>query len=495
MKKICLATVLILGLLLAPAVALAAGATAQTTPTPTPTPTSTVTPTPTPTPIASQAPQETPEPADVGFTVDNQNVYEGMDKAYQQGYTPTVRNGKAVVILPLIASGEMRGNSLTAVPNLGATGGSPFAFRNIQATVKKKDCAVNDAKKVVSAYLIRFDLPLVSGRVNGVYPVQIDVQAKSAGGTAIQQSFTTYVTIRDGKDPNKVEAPPSTPKPDSQPKVLVESYKVQPTPIEAGAEFTATVTLRNTNEKRAVQNMTVMVSADSPNLTLLNESSSFFIQKLGKSETVDLELKFRSDLNTPPQRYTVTLSMDYDNDEAVALASAGAFPVEIGQPLRVEMAAPELVSTVNAGDTFAMALQVMNLGRGAVYNVRCELNVPGLVPSGAAFIGNMEAGSAASQKIDVFVGTRDMGPDKNVGKYGLTQGVVKLLYEDGDGKEYAQEFPVSTTIQELVITKTEEPEEEKPKLTGQWWISALIAAGVVAALVIALLARRRRSAA
>lgn len=480
MKKISLLILLILALCLMPAVALAEGdATPIPAATPTPTPTATV---------ATGA----------EFVLDNQNVYDGMDKSYQQGYTPTVKNGKATVILPLLATGTIQGNALLASPNLGDTTTSPFAFQNIQMTVAKADCAVNGGPAVVSAYLIHFDLPLAAGRINGVYPVGIDVQAKAPDGTVIQQSFTAYVTITDGKDPNAeptpMATPKPTPKPTPQPKVLLSGYQVQPAAVQAGQEFTATVTLKNTHEKQPVQNMTVTVSTDSPNLTLLNESNSFFIKKLEKDATVDLVLKFRSDLNTPPQRYTVTLTMDYDNNEATTLSGAGSFAVQIDQPLRVDMDPPELAATVNAGDTFPLNLQVMNLGRGAVYNVRCQVNVPGLVPSGAAFIGNMQAGTATAQKVDIFVGTRDMGADKSAGKYGLTQGVVKLIYEDSAGKEYTKDFPVSTTIQEAAIVQTEQPKEEKPQLTGQWWVSAAIGGGVIVVLVILLLARRRRSA-
>ena len=33
--------------------------------------------------------------------IDNQNIYEGMEKAYQDGYEPKIQEDKASVILPL----------------------------------------------------------------------------------------------------------------------------------------------------------------------------------------------------------------------------------------------------------------------------------------------------------------------------------------------------------------------------------------------------------
>ncbi|NLB40946.1 MAG: hypothetical protein GX815_01545 [Clostridiales bacterium] len=54
---------------------------------------------------------ETPPPQNeesgipVNLSIDNANVYEGMDRAYKDGYTPTVKNGKAIVVVPLLLEG------------------------------------------------------------------------------------------------------------------------------------------------------------------------------------------------------------------------------------------------------------------------------------------------------------------------------------------------------------------------------------------------------
>ena len=80
----------------------------------------------------------------------------------------------------------------------------------------------------VSSFLVRFDFSLVSERFNGVYPVSIDVQAQATDGSLIQQTFTTYITITDGKDPNASEPIPKPEKPTSQPKVIVSGYSIKP---------------------------------------------------------------------------------------------------------------------------------------------------------------------------------------------------------------------------------------------------------------------------
>jgi hypothetical protein len=451
-------------------------------------------PSPSATPQESQeadTPEESVAPA-VSLSIDNSNVYDGMDRAYKDGYTPAVKDGVATVILPLISSGEIKDHTIIATPGLGDATTAPFVYKNYQKTVSLQDNPITGGR-TVSSYLVRFDLPLASGRYNGIYPVTIDVQAQAADDSPIQQSFTTYVTITDGKDPNAAQPTPEPETPKSQPKVIVSSYSINPSPAMAGEEFAASVTLKNTSEKQSVQNMTVTVSCDCPNLTLQNDTSTIYIGKLSKGKTTDIELSYKADLATPAGQYNITLAIDYENSDAAALSSAGTVPITIDQPLRVEMETPQIPTEVNAGDTMPLSFQVMNMGRSAVYNVRIELSAPGLIPTGTAFIGNMEAGTAMPGEMDVFIGTKNMSEGyEGDDKYGNTNGTITLIYEDADGQEYTNETEFSTTINEPVITASNNEVEEEPEKASQWWISIVIGIVVIAGLAAYVVIWKRR---
>lgn len=419
----------------------------------------------------------------VTLSIDSANVYAGMDKAYKDGYTPVVANGTVTIVLPLVASGSLAGNVITATPNLGDTMSSPFVFANYQKTVTLEG----------NAYLVRFDLPLASGRTNGAYPVSIDVQATAADGSPVMQTFTVHVTITDGK-PAPTQPRPEKQKP--QPKIIVSGYQINPSSVTAGEEFTATITLLNTSEKQGVQNMAVTVSCDSPSLALQNESSTFYLGKLAKGKTVDIELKYKTDLETLPARYNIMLAMDYDNSEAMTLSSSGTVPVAITQPVRMQIELPKIPTDVNAGDTLPLSFQVMNLSRSAVYNVRVTLDAAGLIPSGTAFIGNMEAGSAMTADMDVFIGTKNMSEGyESDDKYGYTSGIVTLTYEDENGQEYTEESEIYTSINPPVISAASTEPVEEPKTAGQWWISIVIGVIVIGALAGLLIARKKKRSA
>jgi hypothetical protein len=320
----------------------------------------------------------------------------------------------------------------------------------------------------------------------------IDVQAQASDGSPVQQTFTAYITVTDGKDPNAVEPTPEPEKPTSEPKVIVSGYSISPETVMAGEEFIATVKLKNTSSTKSVQNMTVTVSCDSPGLLLENESDTVYISKLGKGVETSIDLKYKADLEIVPQLYIITLTMQYDNSDATVLSSLGTVLVIVGQPLKVQMDTPQMPQSVNAGDTLPLSIQVMNMGRGKVYNVRCELSVPGLMPSSSAFIGNMEAGTAMTGEMSVFVGTKDMSEGfEGSDKYGKTNGKITLIYEDESGQQYMQETEITTTINEPVMPQAEEQEEE-PQKAGQWWISLVIGVVVIAGLTAILIARAKK---
>lgn len=434
-------------------------------------------------------PNATPEPQSVRLHIDNRNIYEGMDKSYTQGYSPVVKNGVATIILPVVCDGALKENTITATPGLGEPSASPFIYQNYQKDITLSNNAVNNGSNRVASYYIRFDFALAAERYNGVYPVVITLQGRTDEGEAVTETFTAYVTITDGKSPNEA---PATEAPTSQPIIIVAKYHINPLPVQAGKEFTAVITLKNTSEIKSVQNMTVTAGSDSTNWTLLNETNVFYIKQLGKGKTLDIEVKYQTDMETPAGHYNINLAIAYDNADAQTLSASGTVPVEISQQMRVELETPSIPKEVNAGDTIPLSLSVINLSRGKVFNVRCELEAPGFIPSSTAFIGNMEAGTSASGDMDVFIGSKDMTEGyEGTDKYGSTSGKVTLIYEDENGQQYSQESEFTSNISAPALN-TPTTTIEEPAKASQWWISLMIGGVVIVGSVAYLIVRNKR---
>lgn len=477
-----------------------AASTEATVPAETTAPTEATAPMETVPPVETAAPtdpSQTPGPESPGvqtqvpFAIDDIHIYDGMDRAYQDGYTPQVKDGVLTVVLPLLAEGASAGDTVVVTPDLGDPSGSPVQYRNYQKTFTLTENAVDaqtaDGGSTVLSYLIRFDFPLQAGRVNGTYPITLEV--RSGDGTS--QSFVCYATITDGKDPNQSSQPVVEKKPDPRPRVLVTRYTVSKSPVPAGEDFTVTVILKNMSEKQNVQNLLVSVSCDSPNLVLQNDSADIYLGSLKAGETAEVVLHYTCDVETPAQRYIIRLFMEYDDSNASAISATGEAAVEVAQPVKVELSPFTVPESIDAGETVQLSFQVLNLGRSQVYNVRVELEVPGLYPSGSAFIGNMAAGTSATQPLNVFAGTKE-----GDARYGYTSGVVRLICEDAAGNSYTSEAPLRTRINELVIP-TDPPEavqakQEEEARTVQWWVFVVAGAVLVAAVVGARLWTGRR---
>lgn len=433
-----------------------------------------------------------------------------MDRAYKDGYVPIVRDGTVTLVLPLVTNGAIKGNRITVTPNLGDTNTSPIQFRNYQKTFSLADNPVNvtgsEGEKIqtVSSYLIRFDFPLRDDRQNGAYPILLDIQAVDENGNQITQSYNCYINITDAKaeDTGNNDVTPiysggggvaPTEVPVSNPRILVSKYTVDKAPVMAGEDFTITIALKNTSDEGDVQNLLVTVSSESTNLVLKNDTSTIFLGKLEANGTTELKLKYGTDRETPAQRYNIALAMEFDDEEAASMTSSGSVTVEVAQPVEVELAPFTIPSEINAGETVQLSFQVMNLGRTAIYNARVELDVPGLSPSGNAFIGNMEAGTSATETLNVFAGMKE-GDER----YGYTSGVARLLYEDASGEEYTEEMDTTTNIKELVIA-TKNPVEEQEEAEkeqaqkAQWWVFVVAGAVIIIVLTLIMVLRKRHT--
>lgn len=136
----------------------------------------------------------------VAVCIDNQNVYEGMESAYNKGYQPVCENGKVTLVLPLMCSGKMKQDKITASVDLGDTKDSPFVFRNYEKDFLCKPEYINGTEETKKIYLVSFTFDLSGSRINGIYPVIINASGEDENGNEIQKAFKNYVTITDGID-------------------------------------------------------------------------------------------------------------------------------------------------------------------------------------------------------------------------------------------------------------------------------------------------------
>lgn len=438
------------------------------------------------------APSETtvPESVPTELSIETEHIYDGMERAYCDGYIPDCEDGFVRLVLPLQCSGSLWEQQVTA--SLVLDGGA-FVAANYEKTFHLEQVVPEGGGEAQAVYLVDFTVELSEDRQNGVYPVAVQISALDSALVPVEKTVTLYVTITDGPAETK---PPEPEKPTAEPVVYISKCTVNPEQVLAGTEFALTLTLKNSLTTKSVRNLLVRVDTGNLQLSLAEDGNVFQIDRISSGGEEELTLLCRSDANITAGKYAMQVSFQYDSSEALNLASSGAAMVEIRQPSRLELVTQRFPESVTVGETVPLSLQVLNMGRDAVHNVRCSVSGPGLSPSNTGYIGTMAAGSDAQTDIDLYIMALNTSPGNEQGSsYGPTQGTLTLTYEDAAGQEYQQETRFQTTVNRAPIQlQAEHPVEEQEKTAaGQWWNGVVVLGGVGIACIIGTILARRRS--
>ena len=478
----------------------------EETPEPTETeiPEETPAPTEIPTPTEAPTPTDTPEPTPTApvlptsIEIDTENWYFGMGWPYRDGYQPTIENEIVTIILPLQSTDRLLDDKITVTLDLSATG-TTFVIANYQKTVVLSEQNINGTEETREIFYVDFSIPLSSSRVNGSYPVRLQVKAYDLNYTPIEAVFTVYVNITD-VPPKPTSTGGGAETPTAEPVVLIAHSDITPENVMAGEAFTVKLTLRNSLDTKLVRNMLLRVDTGNLQINLAEDSPVLQLESLDRGGESEIELHFSSDPSIPAGKYIINFSFSYDSNKTLNLSSSGFVIVEIAQPTNAELVVPRIPGEMTAGETIPLSFQVMNMGRDNLYNVRCVISGVGLFPSNTGYIGTMVPGSSSSTSVELFVGSKTMSDDyRGQEKYGETSGTVTLIYEDASGREYTEEQYFRAKINPPTILS--DPSEVQVEVSAedravqyQWWIIigglGLVVLGLVSTLIVKQRKRR-----
>lgn len=419
-------------------------------------------------------PTAEPTPVVDQLIIDSRNLYEGMDRTYAQGYVPRIVNGRAYIILPLL--GETYDGKVTVTADLGATADSPFIFGNYSQTAGGW-----------GRYVFALEIPLVSERINGSYPVTLKADYLDVLGQQKQQSFTVYVTVTDGKnppDPNDV--PKQTVE---KPELFISECTVAPDAVGGEEEFSVDVTIDNIGAIRA-RSVRLSYGSEAAGIVPVETNSAMHLPNIasGKSEAVSFKLRTTKDVLAGEQPFYITL--DYVDLYGGVYTNTRTFLVHVTQPAEMSYDSVSLPREVAAGETISLPANVFNIGKSTLRNVSVNLSGAGLFPTSSVFLGDIQPGQAGYGELKVFVGMLSM-TEGYTESYGRTSAVYTISYTDDAGEAHTVEQQLSTEIKQPVIAgeKTEaerKAEEEQKRAMSQWWVSALVAFAIIS-IVVALI--------
>lgn len=432
-------------------------------------------PTAEPTTAPSPSPAEpTPTPVVDQLIIDSWNLYEGMDKTYGAGYVPRVVNGRVYIILPLL--GQTYDGKVTITADLGATANSPFIFGNYSQTVGAG----------WGAYVFLIEIPLLSERINGSYPVVLKADYLDVLGQQKQQSFTVYVTVTDGKNPPDPNAKQAVEKPE----LFISECTVEPNTVSGEEQFTVKLTIDNIGAIRA-RSVRLSYGSEAAGIIPVGNNSATHLENIASEESAEASfmLQTTKDVLAGNQPFYVTL--DYVDLYGGIYTSTRTFLVQVTQPAEISYDSVSMPKSVTAGETVSLPANVFNIGKSTLRNVTVNLTGAGLFPTSSVFLGDILPGEAGYGEMKVFIGMLSM-TEGYTESYGKTTGRYIITYTDDFGDTHTVEQQVSTEIKQPVIegekTEAEKKAEEEAKRTaGQWWISVLAAFAIIAIIITVII--------
>ena len=166
----------------------------------------------------------------------------------------------------------------------------------------------------------------------------------------------------------------------SVPRVIVTGFDTEPAEVKAGDDFKLIVHLKNTSKKTAVSNMLFDLqapaagtdeAAEAPAFLPASGSSSIYLDGIPANGTKDIsiELNSRADLIQKP--YSITMSMKYENSDAVQFESESSLAIPVNQEARFEFSDIQIMpDTAEVGEEANITCNIYNLGRIKMYNVK-----------------------------------------------------------------------------------------------------------------------------
>ena len=418
-------------------------------------------------------PEPTPEPTPVAdkLIIDSWNLYDGMDRTYQQGYVPRIVNGCCYIIFPLI--GETYDGKVTVTADLGATADSPFVFGNYSQTAAGW-----------GRYVFMFEIPLVKGRINGSYPVTLRADYLDVLGQQKQQSFTLYVTISDGKNPPD---PNDVPKQEvEKPELFISACEINPNTVGGDGEFSVNVKIDNIGSIRA-RSVRLTYGSEAEGILPYDTNNAILLDNIASGEGAEATFKMRTTKDVIAGSRAFFITLDYVDLYGGVYTATRQFLVNVTQPAEMTYDAISLPKSVTAGETFTLPANVFNIGKSPLRNVTVNLTGAGLFPTSSVFLGDIQPGQAGYGEMKVFVGMLSM-TEGYTESYGKTSAVYTVTYTDDAGEAHTAEQQLSTEIKQPILDgeKTDaekQAEEEQKRAMSQWWISALAAFAVIAIIV------------
>lgn len=266
------------------------------------------------------------------------------------------------------------------------------------------------------------------------------------------------------------------------PRLIINNYYYSGEYAIAGEVFTLTMSLLNTSQVKALNNIKLSLDSEENIFSPVKSSNSIFIDSIPVAGGISQSIELKPKADAAGKTYNINVDIEYEDDKGNKYSAKELIAIAVAQQVRLIISELEIPSEVFVGTAMGISLDFYNTGRALIRNLMINTEGDFRVQEGNVFVGNLEAGK--SDYYDVTI-----TPEKE----GKAEGKVLFDYDDDTGRHYQIE-----KVFELEAAKTPPPPMDMPlpgmeeAASAAWKKPAIITAGLLVLAVTAFILRRRQ---
>lgn len=262
------------------------------------------------------------------------------------------------------------------------------------------------------------------------------------------------------------------------PQLMVENYSYGGSYVEAGKNFTLSLTMVNTSREKALRNIKISLTSEEGTFIPYNTSNSFYIDSLAPGARTKKEITFSTKPDAKAQTIALNLDSAYEDMKGNALTAKDIISIPVMQVTKLDIDDAAIPPEAYVGQPASVSFSFYNTGKNVLRNLKItgegNFDTQGNV---SYFVGNMEPGK--NDSYDLLLIPREPGE---------VSGTVTFTYEDVQGEIRTAEKTFSMSAMEMPPMEDEMMEEiPAPKNYKPYYIG-----GAAALLIIGILIWRKR---
>ncbi len=266
------------------------------------------------------------------------------------------------------------------------------------------------------------------------------------------------------------------------PRLIINNYFYSGEYATAGEAFTLSISLLNTSQVKALNNIKLSLSSEENIFSPVKSSNSIFIDSIPAAGGINQSIELKPKADAAGKTYNINVDIEYEDDKGNKYTAKELIAVAVSQPVKLITADIEIPAEVFAGMAMGISLDFYNTGRALIRNLMINTEGDFRVQEGSVFVGNLEAGK--SDYYDVTI-----TPEKE----GKAKGKIVFDYDDDTGRHYQLEKDFELQVMKAAPPPTDFPVPEMEANTaGKWNKPIIIGAAIVVLSLAAFILRRRQ---